>query len=253
MTSEAPTDRRVLCLVDVGTRVDELALRVGERLATALRARLDAQPAPRRWAVEWPADADRALVVIASAAPSAVASLWQVARSPTLATRLRVPAVLIPREAAAADTRWSGELVCGVDRSRGARSAARVASRLAARLEVPLALVHAREPAPAVALGPGGVAGAAGLVPDDMEESRDAAWELLDAIDRITPERARLRLRRGRPAACLNDYAAQQGAPLIVVGAPEHGRLSALLLGSTAWELSRHASTPVMYVPSGAS
>jgi nucleotide-binding universal stress UspA family protein len=251
MTSEALPDRRVLCLVDVGTPADELALRVGERLATALQARLDAQPAPRPWAVDWPAHADRAVVVIASAERGAVASLWRAARSPALATRLRVPAILIPHEAAAADDLdWSGELVCGVDSSRGARSAARMASVLAKRLGVPLALVHAQEPIPAVALGPAGGAGAAGLLP---QESDDEAWELLDTIDRITPERARLRLRRGRPASCLNDYAAQHQAPLIVVGAPEHGRLSALLLGSTAWELSRHGSTPLMCVPSGAS
>jgi nucleotide-binding universal stress UspA family protein len=254
MASESsPDNRRVLCLVDVGTEADDLGLRLGQRLAQALEARLDAQPAPRRAAVEGLPQADSATVVVAPTEPRTLAALWQPARSPVLAERVGAPTVLIPERAAASHALSSrGELVCGVDRSRGARSAARVASTLAERLGVPLSLVHAQAPVPAVALAPGG--GAAGLPHPVMEEeNREAGWELLEAIDSITPERARLRLRRGQPAKCLDEYAALHDAPLIVVGAPEHGRLSSLLLGSTAWDLYKLATTPVMYVPEGLS
>jgi nucleotide-binding universal stress UspA family protein len=37
---------------------------------------------------------------------------------------------------------------------------------------------------------------------------------------------------------------------MIVVGAPRGGPLTSLVLQSTAWELSRLATVPVMYVPS---
>ncbi len=92
----------------------------------------------------------------------------------------------------------------------------------------------------------------AGPVPmpgEVFEEEKEAGWELLTAIDVITPQPARLRLRSARPSSCLDDYALQHDAPLLVVGAPAHGALASLLLGSTAWQLSRHARTPVMYVP----
>jgi nucleotide-binding universal stress UspA family protein len=83
------------------------------------------------------------------------------------------------------------------------------------------------------------------------DETRESSWELLEALDRATPKPARLRLRSGPPAACLNDYVSHRAAPLIVVGAPDRGRLAALLVPSTAWDLARTAKAPVMYVPEG--
>jgi nucleotide-binding universal stress UspA family protein len=115
-------------------------------------------------------------------------------------------------------------------------------------MQVPLALVHAQQPisAAAMATAAGGVAAIPMGAP---EETRDTGWDLLDALDRITPKRARLRLRSGQPAQCLQEYAHGHDAPLVVIGAPDHGALASVLLHSTAWELARIATVPVMYVP----
>jgi nucleotide-binding universal stress UspA family protein len=240
-----------MCFVDRGTSADDLALQTAERLADAIGAPLTAHPAPRPGAVDWPPGADEAAIAVAAAEQGVLAGLMNRTRTPELATRLCAPAVLVPEAAAEKpNPNGRGTLICGVDRSPAARSAAQTAAVLAGRLGSPLSLVHAQQPITATAIPMAGATAPMPALEEVDEEHREAGWELLQQIEQITPERARLRLmRRGRASRCLEEYAASQEAALIVVGAPHHGRLLGLLLGSTAWELARIAPAPVMYVP----
>jgi nucleotide-binding universal stress UspA family protein len=252
MDTAVDLDGSVLCLVGLGSEVDELSLRYADRLAEAIEAPLAVQLMPRRGAVDWPRETELATLVVAPADRGVLAGLRRRDRCPTLAKRLGMPAVLVPEAAVGvADSGWEGEIVCGVDNSRGARAAAQTASALAGRLRLPMALVHAHEPVPPLAMAAAGGGTAVRPLGDLDDEARESSWNLLETHDRATPKPARLRLRSGPPATCLNDYASHRAAPLIVVGAPDRGPLAALLVPSTAWELARTAEAPVMYVPEG--
>jgi nucleotide-binding universal stress UspA family protein len=252
MDTAVDLDESVLCLVGLGTEIDDLTLRFADRLAEAIEAPLTVHPTPQRGAVDWPPGIELATVVVVPAYRGPLAGLLRRDRCPTLAKRLGVPAVLVPEaDPEVAPDCFEGEIVCGVDNSRGARSAAQTASALAGRLRLPMALVHAHEPVPPLVMAAAGGGTAVRPSGDLDDEARESSWDLLEALDRATPKPARLRLRSGPPAACLNDYASHRAAPLIVVGAPDRGPLAALLVPSTAWDLARTAKAPVMYVPEG--
>ena len=240
----------VLCLVGTGTADDERGFEFARWLADAMDVRLTARPAPRGGAVEWPAGADHAAVIVAAARGSRLTSVRRPERSPQTAVKLGVPVVLVPSAGpATGSTSTNRELVCGVDRSRGARSAVLATSALARRLDAPMALVHVQQPLWPPTLSP--MTGTPTPPVEAPASVREAGWELLDQLDEIVPERARLRLRSGLPARCIEEHAAARDAPLIVVGAPDHGPIASLLFHSTAWELARLATRPVMYVPEG--
>lgn len=240
----------VLCLVGSGTPADERSFAFAEWLANATGAPLAARPVPRRSAAKWRAGADEAAFIVTAGRPSRLASLGRPERSPETATKLGTPVVLVPDPGeTAAPAAGAGELVCGVDQSRSARSAVRTTAALALRLGLPMSLVHVQEHLWPFAITP--IAGAPAPPVRAFSEGREAGWGLLDDLDEMSPGRARLRLRSGMPARSLEEHAAHQDAPLIVVGAPDHGPLASLVVLSTAWELVRHAGRPVMYVPAG--
>jgi nucleotide-binding universal stress UspA family protein len=252
MEHVADVDGSVMCLVGLGTEVDKQGMQLAERLAEAIDAPLTARPAPRRGAIDWPSGIERATLVVAPGARPRFVGLLGRDSAPKLAKRLGVPVALVPEASAdVTPTGWEGEIVCGVDRSRSARSAAQTASALAGRLHVPMALVHAHEPVPPIAMATGGGGAVLQPVGDLDDKTRESNWDLLAALDKATTKPARLRLRSGPPAACLNDYASARAAQLIVVGAPDRGPMAALLMPSTAWDLARTATAPVMYVPEG--
>jgi len=236
----------VLCLVNLGKAMDQQTVRLAHRLAAAIDAPLGIRAVSGRGTVE---PKESPALVVTTAGQGILGGLFAPERSPSLSRRLGVPLVLLPPQSQLpAELLASGELVCGVDASGGARSAALVASALAQRLDLPLSLVHSQAPIPAVAMAP---AGAVAPLPLEelRQESRDAGWKLLEELEAETPESARLRLRSGLAASSLNDYALRQGASMIVIGAPDRGPLASLVLHSTAWELFRVSQVPVMYVP----
>jgi nucleotide-binding universal stress UspA family protein len=140
-------------------------------------------------------------------------------------------------------------LICGVDDSEGAREAARWAHAFADRLSASLALVHvARVPV---------VAGASS-VPHGADELRDGAEaEARRVLARIAAETGCLAAERhvelGETVSRLAAIAADRRALLLVVGSRGHGPLGAVLHGSTALRLLRHAPCPVLVVPARAS
>jgi nucleotide-binding universal stress UspA family protein len=246
MDPRCELDGTVLCLVGAGTEADAVGVSFAQRIADVIEAPLVVRPAPRRGAVDWPVGADRATIVVASGTRGPLAGMLRRDRSPAVASRLGVPVVLLPD---ALEPDWSSEIVCGVDSSLAARCAAQTASALAGRLGVPMALFHAHEPVPALAMAATGGGAVVRPIKDLDEESRESGWQLLEALDRATAKPARLRLRSGPPGKCLNDYATERGAPLIVLGAPQSGGVLARLLRSTAWDLAATATVPIMYVP----
>ena len=137
MDSAVDLDGSVLCLVGLGSELDDLCMRFAGRLADAIEAPLTAKPVPRRGAVDWPRGIELATLVVAPADRGPLAGVFRRQRSPSLAKRLGMPAVLVP-DAAGEVVRdgFEGEIVCGVDSSRGARSAAQTASALAGRTVV---------------------------------------------------------------------------------------------------------------------
>jgi nucleotide-binding universal stress UspA family protein len=252
MNTAVDLDASVVCLVGLDSETDDLSLAVAKRVAGAIEAPITAQPAPPGGGVDRLPGMEHAALIVAPAERKGLARLFRRDACPALAKRLRVPAVLVPTQTVRAATDvWEGEIVCGVDGSRGARSAAQTASALAGRLRLPMSLVHAHQPVLPLAMAAAG--GGAALQPPahPEDESLESSWDLLAGLDRATPRPARLRLRSGPAAASLNDYAAHRDAPLIVVGAPDRGPLAALLVPSTGWDLVRTATAPVMYVPEG--
>lgn len=135
-------------------------------------------------------------------------------------------------------------LVVGVDGSAGARQAIRWAVRTAALYDAPLLLTHA--------LGvPDHYAGVLPPTPKVV----DAVWArgsalLNDAVryaESLGAGDVRTEIREDSPNAVLLDVA--RGAQMLVLGAPEHHRLTDIVvLGPLAPQLSAHAPCPVVVV-----
>lgn len=139
-------------------------------------------------------------------------------------------------------------VVCGVDPSPEAATAARVAGRVAALLDRPLALVHAA-PRP--------------LVSDRPHESRAARQHEQEAFDRAGyvhtvleplevagPARVERLVEWGAPDEALRSVARRLAAELIVVGTRGQGPLEDVLVpGSTSTGLARDAPVPVVVSP----
>ena len=99
------------------------------------------------------------------------------------------------------------------------------------------------------------VVGGVSLTPtaDELAEDRRRALERLDLIlDAHSEELAGLEFERSakRGVAARVLLEAARGATQLVLGTRGHGRLVGLLLGSVSQECARHASCPVVIVPS---
>jgi nucleotide-binding universal stress UspA family protein len=123
-------------------------------------------------------------------------------------------------------------LVCGVDRSRQAWSAAQLASVLARRLGLDLELVHVTD------------------TDDDdaLSHARSLRTELCRDLDRADLP---LRLETGPVAERLIAVAAERAAAL-VIGTRGEGALRRALLGSVSAAVTRRPPVPVIVVPPGA-
>jgi nucleotide-binding universal stress UspA family protein len=81
-----------------------------------------------------------------------------------------------------------------------------------------------------------------------MNDSK-AKLEKFVAPSGIDAERITRIVLRGVPQTRITEYAADQGADLIVMGTHGYGPLKHLLLGSVAERVVRHAACPVLTVP----
>ena len=120
----------------------------------------------------------------------------------------------------------TGSIVCGVDGTESAESAAEVARRLGGELGLRLVFVRVVDPG--------------------TSEAKTEA--IAEQLDRLSVNDSWL-IEIGHPADRLVVAAADEQARLLVVGS--HGPRSSLL-GSVSAEVSRRASCPVVVVPPGA-
>jgi nucleotide-binding universal stress UspA family protein len=145
-----------------------------------------------------------------------------------------------------------GSLVCGVDHSSGARSAARVAGDLADRLALRLVVVYVvQPPIPQSELG-------LAARTDDyvlLDGLRRAGEKLLEEVaQELGPDRGVLtELRFGGASEAIQSVAESAGAELVVVGSRGRGSVGSLLLGSVSRRLAVHAPCPTVIVPESAA
>jgi nucleotide-binding universal stress UspA family protein len=203
------------------------------------------------------AEEDAALLVVGSRGRGAVRAALLGSVSSAVARASDRPVVIVPPGSAPEhdlEARERSVIVCGVDHTEEAKSAARVAATLAAALRLELVLVHA------YASGPSGAAiPAPGAAPpisyEDVEETqRERARRLLEQVARDVDADpgVRMRIEADAPAFALDRCAEAENAELIVVGTHGRGVIASVLLGSTSSRLAASASRPVLVVPMGA-
>jgi nucleotide-binding universal stress UspA family protein len=204
------------------------------------------------------AEEDAALLVVGSRGRGAVRAGLVGSVSSAVARTSDHPVVIVPPDAAPEhdlEARESSVIVCGLDRSEEAKSAARVAAKLAAALRLELVLLHA------YASGPSGAAvPAPGAAPpisyEDVEtRQRERGRRLLEQVARDVDQESpvRIRIEADDPAWALDRCAEAENAELIVVGTHGRGVVASVLLGSTSARLAASASRPVVVVPTGAT
>jgi nucleotide-binding universal stress UspA family protein len=139
----------------------------------------------------------------------------------------------------------AGTILCGVNESAGARSAARVAGALSKRLELRLVLVHVAD-AFTVADGSAGN--------DESVTTMQARSGGKRLLDQLTAEQdligAEQRIEVGDPAERLAQVAAEERAALIVVGArAQRRRWRPTLRSDLSRDIARMTPCPVFVVP----
>jgi nucleotide-binding universal stress UspA family protein len=142
----------------------------------------------------------------------------------------------------------AGTILCGVNESAGARSAARVAGALSKRLELRLVLVHVAD-AFTVADGSAGN--------DESVTTMQARSGGKRLLDQLTAEQdligAEQRIEVGDPAERLAQVAAEERAALIVVGARAQRRFRPTLRSDLSQDIARVTPCPVLVVPPAAT
>jgi nucleotide-binding universal stress UspA family protein len=139
----------------------------------------------------------------------------------------------------------AGTILCGVNESAGARSAARVAGALSKRLELRLVLVHVAD-AFTVADGSAGN--------DESVTTMQARSGGKRLLDQLTAEQdligAEQRIEVGDPAERLAQVAAEERAALIVVGArAQRRRWRPTLRSDLSRDIAGLTPCPVLVVP----
>jgi nucleotide-binding universal stress UspA family protein len=143
----------------------------------------------------------------------------------------------------------TGTLVCAVDDSSAARTAARVARSLGNSLGAGVILVHAVP----TAFPPGTSAVPRGQAELAEAEHRDAQAFLaaLALEEGFGPDIER-RVVFGSQADAIRGLADEVSAALVIVGTRRRGGLRAALAGSVSLDLKGDSSRPVLLVPAGA-
>ena len=133
-------------------------------------------------------------------------------------------------------------ILLGTDFSPGSHRALEFAGEMARRLDAEVVLLHVNE-APEMA-----------PPASDAAQRRQRARGELDRSRRQLEEaqvRVRVLLRPGDPAGEILRMATVHDARVIVVGTHGATAMSALLLGSVADRVVRHADVPVLVIPDG--
>jgi len=151
---------------------------------------------------------------------------------------------LVPVPGPAGTTARSAEsIVAAIDGSPMAGLVTEAAARLAAADGRAVHLVHVQEDA---------TAGDAGTDGEDLDAARAAVRRQLDLLAaHHVPAEGQILLHasdHGLAGRMIAEYAAQIGAGTIVIGAPSHGGLSALMDASASRELERHTSSNILIV-----
>jgi nucleotide-binding universal stress UspA family protein len=143
----------------------------------------------------------------------------------------------------------SGSIVCGVDPSAGARTAARFAAILADRLTARLVLVHAvQPPIPQRDLGTGVRRTDWDVVKELRRRGHQLLEEIAQEVGRAGPEVA-TELTMGDATNVLSGAAERAEADLLVVGSRGLGSVKALVLGSVSLRLAVNGPCPTVIVP----
>ena len=160
------------------------------------------------------------------------------------AEQAKGPVLILRGEAAAAS--GAGPVVVGVDGSVAADAAIDFALTAAHDRGVALHVVHVWDPSPVA-----GFRRVFHLQVDhqqaDAEQLRDLTADVAGRAERHPGVDIRPAVRRGRAASALLEYATQQRAALLVVGA--RGAADGPDLGSTPRALLAHSDLPVAVIP----
>jgi MFS transporter, ACDE family, multidrug resistance protein len=151
--------------------------------------------------------------------------------------------VPVPGEAAPADRPTTGVIVAAIDNSPVAALVTEAAARLAAVNDRAVHVVHAQE---------GVTAGDAGLDAEDLDTARAVVGRQLASLAaHHVPAEGRVLLHaadHGAAGRLVADYANAIEAVAIVLGAPSHGGLPALMDASASRELWRHARSNILII-----
>jgi MFS transporter, ACDE family, multidrug resistance protein len=151
--------------------------------------------------------------------------------------------VPVPGDAAAADRPTTGVIVAAIDNSPLAALVTEAAARLAAVNDRAVHVVHAQE---------GVTAGEAGLDAEDLDTARAVVGRQLASLAaHHVPAEGRVLLHaadHGTAGRLVADYANTIEAVAIVLGAPSHGGLPALMDASASQELWRHARSNILII-----
>ncbi len=149
--------------------------------------------------------------------------------------------VAVPGGIAVAAT--SGIIVAAVDDSPIAGMVAEAAARMAAESGRSVHVVHAREAA---------VGGDVGVDGEDLDDARAVVRRHLDRLTaHRVPGEGQILLHatdHGAAGRMIAEYANGVGASTVVIGAPTHGGLPALVDGSSSRELLRLTNTDVLII-----
>lgn len=248
-------DARLLVVHAVAEPVEE-----AEHLLESLRARLpgaddtsmrlvEGSPADRL--IEVADEEDAELLVVGSRGRGALSSAVLGGVSRKVARDARCPVVVVPPAASIggpeAGGGSDGTVVCGVDGSGHAVSAAQVAGRLAEYLGGRLLVVHARQDLKAVVSYRGARSTTPPVTgqPDAVRRQADRVVE--EAVEAVDADvEAMGLLEPGAPAEVLAAVADREDARLIVVAARGMGAVRAAFLGSVTTALATSAMRPVV-------
>lgn len=200
---------------------------------------------------------DAELLVIGSRGRGALRSAALGSVSREVASRARCPVVIVPSGERWAETPIGADdadasVVCGVDGSDEALTAAAFAGRLARRLEWRLVLVHARQTLRALAAYPGASTRTPPLSGQE-DAVRNLAAKIIEDAERAAGVGAVGVVEPGPPAEVLESVADRESARLIVIAARGVGTLRAALLGSVAADLPVAAARPVVVLSAPAA
>jgi nucleotide-binding universal stress UspA family protein len=144
------------------------------------------------------------------------------------------------------EARITGGIVVGHDGSRAAAVVVRRAAELARRLGVPLHVVRVWS----VTTAPRPDSMVGGYVPPFAEFERAVVADLeADCATAGLPDDVDVQLYALRGQATERLLAAAAGAEMLVVGTRGAGGFAGLRFGSTATQVVRHATVPVLVVP----